>query len=257
MRSELHLVADRGDDGSPVLARCHAVGQLTARRTAPGVVHLVGRTAGPLGGDETVLRVLVRAGARLELRSVAATLVLPGGREALSRSRLELVVEVGAELVVDLQPVVVCAGAAHESLTRLEAAAGARADVTERVQLGRHGEPGGSWRGRLVADVGGGPALRHTLASSTLAADGHRAWCSTLQLGAAVPGGSGTALDAGGYAAVLPLAAGGRLVSAAGRTLRDAGSAARAALLAAGEPGDPAGRGPSGPAAAIGAAAGG
>jgi urease accessory protein len=42
------------------------------------VVHLVGGAAGPLGGDHLALDVEVRPGAVLEIRSVAATLALPG-----------------------------------------------------------------------------------------------------------------------------------------------------------------------------------
>ena len=171
-----------------MLARCHAVGSVTARQTGPGVVHLIGRIAGPLGGDETVLQVLVKAGARLEIRQVAATLVLPGRDRALSRSRLELDVEPGGELVLDLQPVVVCARAEHESMVTLRLATGAAASFTERVQLGRHDEVPGGVAGRLRADVADGLVLRQTLNSATVLADGHRGVLTALELGTRVGG---------------------------------------------------------------------
>ena len=52
----------------------------TGRPAAPNAdtVHLVSAAATPLGGDTISVRVVVEAGARLRLRSVAATVALPG-----------------------------------------------------------------------------------------------------------------------------------------------------------------------------------
>ena len=41
-------------------------------------MHLVSAAATPLGGDTIVLRVIVEPGARLRVRSAAATVTLPG-----------------------------------------------------------------------------------------------------------------------------------------------------------------------------------
>ena len=54
--------------------RVQARGALTARVTTDGVVHLVGAAAGPLGGDEVRVRVVVEPGAALRVCSVAASI---------------------------------------------------------------------------------------------------------------------------------------------------------------------------------------
>ena len=53
-------------------------------RQTPEAVYLVGGAAGPLGGDVLELRIDVRAGATLRLRTAAAAVALPG-RDGRSR----------------------------------------------------------------------------------------------------------------------------------------------------------------------------
>ena len=79
--------------------RIECVGGVAARRTAPDAVHLVSTAATPLGGDTIDVRVVVEAGARLRVRSVAAMMVLPGATTTRSRSGWDL--EVAGELDVD------------------------------------------------------------------------------------------------------------------------------------------------------------
>jgi urease accessory protein UreH len=74
--------------------------------------------------------------------------------------RFDLGVADGGTLVQELPPIVVCTGARLRSTTRLALAGSARADLTELVVLGRHGEPGGDWTGRSVGDRDGRPVLR-------------------------------------------------------------------------------------------------
>ena len=73
MRSEVVIVARR--DRSP---RLECSGGIAARRTGPDTVHLVSAAATPLGGDTIHLRVVVEPGARLRVRTAAATVTLPG-----------------------------------------------------------------------------------------------------------------------------------------------------------------------------------
>lgn len=185
MRSRVEIVADVTDDGRPVLARLRSDGALAARATGPGRVHLVGAAAGPLDGDDLEVRVHVRAGASLTVRGVAATLALPRpspaalprpsqpAREpAAAELRLVLTVEDRATLDHAVPPLVVCRGARLRTTTSLQLAGSGAADLTDVVVLGRHGEDGGDWAGRLIVDRDGRPVLRTTQRSDVLSGEG-------------------------------------------------------------------------------------
>jgi urease accessory protein len=95
-------------------------------------------------------------------------------------------------------------------VTAVELAGSAEVDVLEQVVLGRHGEAGGSWSGRLVADRDGRPVLRTTQGSEAVATapvpgGGPARAIVTRLLAGAVPG---TAWTRGG-AVCCPLAAAG------------------------------------------------
>ena len=139
--------------------RIECVGGVAARRTAPDAVHLVSTAATPLGGDTIDVRVVVEAGARLRLRSVAAMMVLPGATTTRSRSGWDL--EVAGELDVDPEPTVIAGGSSHEATTRLRITGDGRVRVRERVQVGRVGEQHGFWSGSLHVDRDGSPVVRH------------------------------------------------------------------------------------------------
>ena len=83
MRATARIVAVADGRGGTRLAVLQGEVPLLPRRTGsagpgPVTVHLVGGAAGPLGGDDLHLAVRVGPGARLRLRSVAATVALPG-----------------------------------------------------------------------------------------------------------------------------------------------------------------------------------
>ena len=197
--------------------RVQAVGALTARVTTDGVVHLVGAAAGPLGGDEVRVRVVVEPGAALRVCSVAASVVLPGPVHADSCARWDLEVADAASLVLCPQPVVVTGRARHRTSTRADLAADAALVLLERVQLGRAGEDPGRWTGTTRADVDGRPRLRHELdlgpGSPTHDALEHAgALHSLLRLG---PGADeGSWVDDERHAVRLALAGGGTLATA-------------------------------------------
>ena len=226
MRSRVEIVADVADDGTTVLARLHADGALAVRRTGPARVHLVGTAAGPLDGDVVDVHVVVRAGALLTVEGVAATIALPGLGHVPATWALAADVGAGARLVCAPQPLVVCAGARLRTRTAVTLAADASLDLVEQVVLGRFGEPGGDWTGRIVADVDGVPVLRQSQSAGLLTAGPRRAGdsapraiVSRLLFGAAV--GQATPAVCGD-AVACPLAAGGMLLTALGPDLRRA-----------------------------------
>jgi len=229
VRSRVELVADVRDDGTPVLARMRAHGQLAVRQTGPGQVHLVGAAAGPLGGDLVEVHVLVRAGARLAVRGVAATLALPDAAGGTAESVLDLRVEDAARLDHALPPLVVCRGARLTTRTRLTVTGSGSVDLVEQVVLGRHGEDGGDWSGQLIADRDGVPLLRSSQRSASLrsAPLPARALVNRLLIGPdprPAPGWHRNAV-------CCELAGGGTLLTSVGadltRALQDAGELAR------------------------------
>jgi urease accessory protein len=166
MHSDILLVA-RPDRGP----RIECSGALAARRTAAETVHLLSAAATPLGGDTISVRIVVEAGARLRVRSAAATMVLPSATTVESHSAWDL--QVDGELDLDLQPTVIAGGSRHAAGTRLRLGTTGRARVRESVQIGRSGESDGYWTGALHADVDGVPLLRHRveLGAATVADD--------------------------------------------------------------------------------------
>ncbi len=154
MRSDVLLVARPGRG-----PHIECAGGLAARRTEPDAVHLLSAAATPLGGDVISVRIVVEAGARLRVRSVAASVALPGAGSVVSHSFWDL--EVFGELDLDPQPTVVAGGARHHTSTRLRVGGTATARVRESVQIGRTGEDQGFWTSALHADVDGTPLLRH------------------------------------------------------------------------------------------------
>ncbi|MBX7451768.1 urease accessory protein UreD [Mycolicibacterium sp. 3033] len=154
MRSEVVIVARC--DRSP---RLECTGGIAARRTGPDTVHLVSAAATPLGGDTIHLRVVVEPGARLRVRTAAATVTLPGA--ACVESHASWCLDVAGTLDLDPQPTIVAGTSRHFARTRLNLTAGGSVRLRERVQIGRTAERQGFWSGSLHADVDGKALLRH------------------------------------------------------------------------------------------------
>jgi urease accessory protein len=197
-------------------------------RPTPDAVYLVSAAGGPVGGDRLDLRIEVRAGAALRLRTVAASVALPappgeaarpgeGGESVLT---VRACVASGGGLEYLPEPMVVADGARHLTDIRIDLAPGAALVLRDEIILGRHAERGGFCRTRLRVDYGGLPLLRHdvavdgtdevSLGPALLA--GHRAHGTLLHAGALPP--SGEAATTGGDVAVMPLAGPGVFVSA-------------------------------------------
>jgi len=156
MHSEVLIVARTAR-----LPRIECRGGLAARVTLADTVHLLSAAATPLGGDTISIRVVVEPGARLHVRSAAATMVMPGAGARMSRAALHL--EVAGHLDVDLEPTVVAADAIHESSVRVAIDEAGALRLRERVQIGRSYEDQGFWTGALHVDVKGQPLLRHRI----------------------------------------------------------------------------------------------
>ncbi|MDT5328436.1 MAG: urease accessory protein [Mycobacterium sp.] len=140
-------------------------GGVAARRTDADTVHLVSAAATPLGGDTIRVRVVVETGARLRVRSAAATMAMPGTATMESRASWDL--DVAGDLDLDPQPTIVAGQARHLSTIRLTLTGEGRARLRERVQIGRSYERQGFWSGSMHADVEGAPLLRHRVELGT------------------------------------------------------------------------------------------
>ena len=111
MRARAVLPVDADSSGMSRITTLRSQPPLVLRPTADAV-YLAAGAAGPLGGDELELDVVVGAGARATLRTVAATVALPGpaaSRRTGSRWTLRLSVAPDAHLVVLPEPTVVAA----------------------------------------------------------------------------------------------------------------------------------------------------
>lgn len=107
-------------------------------------VHLVGGAAGPLGGDRWALDVDLEPGARVCLRSVAASLAQPDphGRPSAATVR----VRAGAGAVLDAwpEPIVSVRGSHHTLDVALDVEQGGEVRWVDEVMLGRHDEVPGT-----------------------------------------------------------------------------------------------------------------
>lgn len=187
------------------LPRLRSQAPLVLRPTRDAV-YLVSAVGGPVGGDVLNLRVEVRAGAALRLRTVAASVALPGVDSGESVLAVNASVAHGGVLEYLPEPMVVADGARHTTDIRVDLASGAALVLRDEIILGRHGERGGACRTRLRCDYDGRPLLRHhvavdgtdeiSLGPAVLA--GHRAYGTVLRAGEspsdpAVPDAAATA----------------------------------------------------------------
>jgi urease accessory protein len=119
---------------------------LLPRRTGPNEVHFVGGAAGPLGGDELSIELEVGPGATLWVRTVAASIALPGRDGAWSTLSISATVGAGGRLVWLPEPLVAAARCRHHSLCSVDLEEGASLIWREEVVFGRHNELPGDVR---------------------------------------------------------------------------------------------------------------
>jgi urease accessory protein len=237
----VHLCVERRGEQS-VVTRCSGVTPLAPRLLARShdgfaAVALIQTAGGPLGGDAVAIEVDVGPGAALELRTIAATVVLPGHGPATQAARVRL--GAGARLVWHAEPVIVTRGADYDATLDLELASGATAVVRESVLRGRHGEPGGDATLRLRCDLAGGPLLRDAVrirahapeTDSAAVLGGARAYGSVALLGLRAGTGDQDECALAGPGTVLRAVAADAAALSARLAL--AGAAYEAAVLAA------------------------
>lgn len=144
-------------DGPLVLRKSNPKGPepLAHRRPDVARVALAAGTAGPLGGDDYALDVLVGAGSTLVLQEVSAMLVLPGLGGAGSHMAISVTVEAGATFIWLAEPIIAAHRCNHRHDVRIALAPDARMLLREEMLLGRHGEAAGDFASRLRVTRGG------------------------------------------------------------------------------------------------------
>lgn len=170
MDAEARIVVDTDPDGRVRVRELRTPAPLGAR-LAGGELHLLGTAAGPLGGDRLRLEVVVAAGTKLTVRSVAAGLA-QRGNGTVSTHHTEVTVEDGAHLDWLVEPLIAAAGCDHRASATVHLGADASVAWRDELILGRSGErPGRCVSGvRIVRD--GVPVVHHELSTVVAGSDG-------------------------------------------------------------------------------------
>jgi urease accessory protein len=170
MKARARIVARAQEDGTTRLVTLAGETPLLLRR-APhpddldtAQIHLMGGTAGPIGGDDLAYRVDVGEGAKVRVRSVSANLALPGPGGAQSTLACDVRVGAGGCLDWTPEPLIAARGANHAVHTSLEIAEDAQLIWREDVVLGREDEETGSVRSRLRINRAGRVVFDHEFA---------------------------------------------------------------------------------------------
>ncbi|GGM89675.1 urease accessory protein UreD [Dactylosporangium sucinum] len=207
MRAAARVVA-QADGPRTALTVLKGEPPLLPRRTGPNEVHFVGGAAGPLGGDELSIEIEVGPGALLVVRTVAASIALPGrGNEW---SRLSINASVAGTLLWLPDPLVATARCRHLTESTVDLSGDATLVWREEVVRGRHGEPGGEARLSTTVRRDGRPFHRSDVSlEDNPAVLQHRVYASLLT----------TRTVDHKLPEIMPLAAGGTLVTVLGQDL--------------------------------------
>lgn len=197
MKAAARIVAESDGCGRTRLAVLSGEAPLLPRRTGTWAstgtaeVHLVGGAAGPLGGDVLRLDIEVGAGAHLVVRTVAASIVLPGPDGAASSTHIQAIVADGGRLEWLPEPVVAVRGCRHLASSTVELSAGAELVWREEVICGRHGEDSGDLTLLTAVRLDGAPLFQQELTVGPKAP----AWTGPAVLGGATAVGSLLVVD--------------------------------------------------------------
>ncbi|MFF3016221.1 urease accessory protein UreD [Streptomyces sp. NPDC057939] len=223
--ARIQAVADgRGGTALPLLS---GEGPLALRRVrgagGEAEVMLVGAMSAPLGGDHLTVEAAAGPGARLAVRSAAATLALPGRGGEPARYDVRLTLTGDAAVRWLPEQLVSVRGSDLRVRTRAELAPAARLVLREEQVLGRSGEDPGLLRSRLTVTRDGRPLLDQDTACGPGAPGGwdgpaglagHRALGQLLVVDPAFAAAPPTAAVLGEFAAAAPLAGPAVLVTA-------------------------------------------
>ncbi|MFC6023214.1 urease accessory protein UreD [Plantactinospora solaniradicis] len=173
MRAQARIVAVADPVRGTRLAALRGEPPLLPRRTLPSdpsdsdgevQLHLVGGAAGPLGGDDLRIEIEIGPDARLCVRSVAASLALPGPAGGESRLHVTARVAAGGRLRWLPEPLIGAAGCDHRTVTDIVLAEGAALLWREELVCGRYAEPVGDVRIETTLRYGGRTLFRNDLA---------------------------------------------------------------------------------------------
>lgn len=154
--------AELGPGGRTVLPVIRSEAPLRLVETVDGLV-VMASLGGPLGGDATALGIEVARDAALTVSSVGSPVALPGLGTRSSIASIQATVGPGASLDWHPRPTISAAGSTHQANAAISLDPAATLWWQDMVVLGRHGEPGGSWRSRVSVSVGARPLLRTEL----------------------------------------------------------------------------------------------
>ena len=198
-------------------------------RSTPDALYLVGGAAGPLGGDELALDLVVGCGACLAVRSAAATLAQPGPGSAPSRATYRFEIGDGGSLDWRPEPLVSVRGSDHLIDTTVVLSRSACLTLVDELVLGRADEEPGRIRVRCRVTREGAILLAHDLDfgpgspawDGAAVMGGARALISLLRVGPDAPTTASAIVNAddGARAAWMPLAHEAALLLAIGPTL--------------------------------------
>lgn len=158
-------VADLRSEGPLVLRPVGRCGPepLVRQDTRAARVSLASGAAGPLGGDDFTLEVVVGEGSTLVLSEVSSTLLLPGAHGSRSRMRIAVTVQRGATFTWLPEPLVAARGCDHLHEIDVDIAPDARMLMRDELVLGRHGEEPGRLSQRLRVSCEGRSVYRQRL----------------------------------------------------------------------------------------------
>lgn len=135
----------------------------TPAAAGPATVYLLAGAAGPIGGDDLRLELVVGEGASLRVHGIAASVALPAASGAQSRLTVAASVADGAELRWLPEQLIAAQGCHHLSLSYLDLGTGSRLLWREELVLGRHGESPGDVTVTVSLTQAGKPLLRQAL----------------------------------------------------------------------------------------------
>lgn len=212
MKAAARVVAE-SDHGRTALRVLKGEAPLLPRRTGPDEVHFVGGAAGPLGGDELTMEIEVGPGARLVVRTVAASIALPGRHGEPSLLTVSVSVAAGGRLLWLPEPLIAAARCRHTTRSTVDLDGTAELIWREELVCGRHGEEPGDVTLSTVLRRDGRPLYRSDVTTAGLG--GARVLSTVFRTGDA------PAAPTTPTAAVMALARGGTVATVLGHDLTE------------------------------------
>lgn len=162
MKAAAVVVAALAATGQTTFATLRSDPPLLLRPT-PGALQLVGGAAGPLGGDQLSYDLTLEPDAAVTVRSVAASMALPGPGPEPSTLDIAATVGSGASLDWRPEPLISVTGSDHHQHTEIQLDRGSTLRWQESLVLGRSDEDPGALRSVLRVIRAGRPLTHQAL----------------------------------------------------------------------------------------------